>query len=251
VTATGDLPRAHRGLIDDLRAALVAQGDPERAVRMQTYMKSAVPFHGVPAPAVAAIERDVFPRHPLADYDTWRDTVLALFREGGHREEWYAAVALADHRHYRAHAREQRALEVYEELVVTAAWWDVVDTVAGHLLGGLHAAHPAWMALEMRAWASDASMWKRRAAILSQLQRKDETDLRLLYACIEANLPGTAVGGEFFIQKAIGWALRQVAWRDPGGVVRYVEANRERLSRLSKREALKNVLKSGEISAIP
>jgi 3-methyladenine DNA glycosylase AlkD len=80
-------------------------------------------------------------------------------------------------------------------------------------------------------------MWKRRAAIICQLRRKRDTDLALLYDCIEPNL----ADGEFFIRKAIGWALRQYAWTDPREVKRYVRAHRGRLSPLSVREALKNV----------
>jgi 3-methyladenine DNA glycosylase AlkD len=69
-------------------------------------------------------------------------------------------------------------------------------------------------------------MWKRRAAILCQLRRKRETDLALLYDCIEPNLADQ----EFFMRKAIGWALRQYARTDPAEVKRYVKANRNRLS---------------------
>jgi 3-methyladenine DNA glycosylase AlkD len=80
-------------------------------------------------------------------------------------------------------------------------------------------------------------MWKRRAAILCQLGFRRETDLDLLYACIEPSLESK----EFFLRKAIGWALRQYAWTDPREVRRYVTANRERLSPLSVREAMKNI----------
>ncbi len=241
------LPYADRDLVAAMRRALEERADAERAPQMQRYMKSEMPYHGVPSPAVKASCREVFAEHPLADYSAWRDTVLAMFRDASHREAWYCAVALAEYRKYRAHARRRESLALYEELVTGSAWWDVVDTVASHLLGPLHAEHPGWMAEQMRAWATDADIWKRRSAILSQLARKDEADLALLYDCIAPNMDDR----EFFIRKAIGWALRQVAWRDPDEVVRYVEAHRERLSPLSKREALKNVLKSGRIAAIP
>ena len=88
----------------------------------------------------------------------------------------------------------------------------------------------------MLAWAGGDDLWKRRSAILCQLGWKGETDLGLLYACIEPSLGSK----EFFLRKAIGWALRQYAWTDPGEVLRYVAANEERLAPLSRREALKN-----------
>jgi len=120
---------------------------------------------------------------------------------------------------------------------VPGAWWDFVDAIAGRQLGDILRTDPARMSKLMRRWARDPNMWKRRAAILCQLGFKRETDLTLLYDCIEPNLGDK----EFFIRKAIGWALRQHAWTDPREVKRYVKANRDRLSGLSVREALKNI----------
>jgi 3-methyladenine DNA glycosylase AlkD len=124
-----------------------------------------------------------------------------------------------------------------EEMIVTGAWWDYVDTLASRNLGSILRAEPRRMKPLMRRWARDANLWKRRSAILCQLGFKGTTDLVLLYDCIEPNLSGR----DFFIRKAIGWALRQLAWTDPKEVRRYVKANRDRLSPLSVREALKNV----------
>ena len=89
----------------------------------------------------------------------------------------------------------------------------------------------------MRRWSADPDMWKRRVSIICQLRFKKDTDLDLLYANIEPNLGDK----EFFIRKAIGWALRQYAWTDPEEVTRYVRSRESRLSGLSKREALKNI----------
>ena len=80
------------------------------------------------------------------------------------------------------------------------------------------------MARTMRKWSRDPDLWKRRVSITCQLGRQDETDLRLLYDCIEPNLADR----EFFIRKAIGWALRDYAWTDPNEVERYVRENEER-----------------------
>jgi 3-methyladenine DNA glycosylase AlkD len=80
-------------------------------------------------------------------------------------------------------------------------------------------------------------MWKRRTSILCQLKFNKDTDLRLLYSCIEPSLDSR----EFFLRKAIGWALRQYAWSDAGEIRRYVREHEDQLSPLSKREALKNV----------
>jgi len=86
-------------------------------------------------------------------------------------------------------------------------------------------------------WSTDDDMWKRRCAILCQNRAKRATDLAPLYDCIEPSLESK----EFFLRKAIGWALRAYAWTDPDEVRRYVTENAERLSGLSRREALKNI----------
>jgi 3-methyladenine DNA glycosylase AlkD len=129
------------------------------------------------------------------------------------------------------------AMPMFEEMIVTGAWWDYVDAIAGRQVGEILRKDPRRMKPMMRRWASDDHMWKRRTAILCQLGFKGETDLELLYHCIEANVAHK----NFFIRKAIGWALRQYAWTDPKEVGRYVRAHRDELSPLSMREATKNI----------
>jgi 3-methyladenine DNA glycosylase AlkD len=159
-----------------------------------------------------------------------------LWRPARFREERYAAIALTGDRAY-APFQTLETLPLYEELIVTGAWWDYVDTVAGRRIGPLLARYPRPMARTLRTWSRVDNLWKRRTAIIAQLGFKRDTDLRLLYDCIEPNLDDT----DFFIRKAIGWALRQHAWTDAAEVRRYVKANRNRLSGLSRREALKNI----------
>ena len=128
---------------------------------------------------------------------------------------------------------------MYEEMVVSGAWWDFVDLIASRRLGPLLQEYPGPMRKKMLAWSRSKNMWKRRSAILCQLSFKADTDLELLYECIEPSLASK----EFFLRKAIGWALRQYAWTDPREVRRYVRAHAGELSPLSQREALKNIRK--------
>jgi len=153
-----------------------------------------------------------------------------------YREEWYAAVELTGVRAALPYQTPD-ALPLYEEIIVSGAWWDIVDGVAKHRLGLLLQEHPRPMRRAMLAWSRDDDMWKRRASILCQLKFKADTDLELLYACIEPSLSSK----EFFLRKAIGWALRQYAWTDPREVQRYVRDHDAELSGLSRREALKNL----------
>jgi 3-methyladenine DNA glycosylase AlkD len=221
--------------LEALRAALTEVADPAKAPAMAAYMKSAMPFLGVPKPARAAVLKRVLADVPLPTAAAWREAVLALWRGAEYREERYAALALARDKRAKAF-HDMAALPMYEELIVTGAWWDYVDEIAAHCLGLLLERHPAPMREAMLAWSRDDDMWKRRSSILCQLRFKERTDLKLLYACIEPSIASK----EFFLRKAIGWALRQYAWTDAREVQRWVQKNEARLSGLTKREALKN-----------
>jgi 3-methyladenine DNA glycosylase AlkD len=222
-----------------LHSELVRVAVPSRAAAMQAYIKSTMPFLGVGAVPLRAACKRAFSRIELKDPATWRDTVLAIWREARFREERYGAIELCADRRARPF-QTMDALPVYEEMIVTGAWWDLVDALATHRLGDLLRRDPVAMTKKMLRWSRDQNLWKRRSAILCQIRFKKDTDLELLYACIEPSLASR----EFFLRKAIGWALRQYAWTNPREVKRYVREHETQLSGLSRREALKNVLKA-------
>src|SRR5262245_58536165 len=229
--------RAAGPLVDAVHAELGRRADPAKAPAMQRYMKSAMPFLGVQTPTLRRVCRDVFARHPLEEFAVWRDTVLALWRGATHREHRYAAVELASARRYAAW-QTMRTLPMYEEMIVTGAWWDFVDALA-HRLGDVLRREPVAARARLRLWARSPDLWKRRAAILSQLGFARDTNLTFLHACIAPSMQSD----EFFLRKAIGWALRDLAGGYPATVVRYVKRWEHRLSPLTRREALKNVLR--------
>ena len=220
-----------------LRSELRRAADPERAAGAQAYMKSAMPFRGVGAVPLRKVCRQVFGAHPIATAEAWRRAVLSLWRTADYREERYAAIELTGARRYRRF-QTLETLPMYEEMIVTGAWWDYVDAVAIHRVGEmLLRDYPRPMKRTLLRWSRDPDLWKRRTAILSQITFKRDTDLAFLYDCIAPSLASK----EFFLRKAIGWALRQYAWTDPREVARYVREHDAELSPLSKREALKNV----------
>ena len=236
VPAVADRP--DRALVDAVRAALHAVADPVAAGPMQAYMKSSMPFLGVPAPARSTALRPVLAAHPLADPATWRGTVGTLFRDAAYREERYAALAIA--RRYPAHLAAEPApsLDLLDDIVVTGAWWDVVDEAAIRLLGPLLLGHPAAIRPAVQRWARDADRWRRRAAVICQIAAKERTDTALLAEVIEANVADQ----DFFLRKGIGWALRQHARLDRDWVRRFVATHE--LSPLSRREAVKHLRSS-------
>jgi len=219
-----------------VRAALRRVADPAKASPMQAYMKSKMPYLGVNAVPLRKVCREVFAGVDFPTAAAWRRAVRGLWRGARFREERYCAIELTGVRRF-DRFQDLAALPMYEEMIVTGAWWDLVDGIAGHRLGTLLRRFPREMKREMRAWSRSDDLWKRRSAILCQLTFKKATDLDLLYATIEPSLGSR----EFFLRKAIGWALRQYAWTDPTEIRRYVREHEKQLSPLSKREALKNV----------
>lgn len=209
-------------------------------------MKSRMPYWGVPAAPFRAMCKRVFADYPIDDAATWRADALAIWRGANHREERYAAIALTGDKRAKAF-QTMASLRMYEEMIVSGAWWDFVDGIASHRLGALLRHEPKPMKKTMRLWSKCDDLWKRRSSILCQLTFKEETDLVLLHDCIIPSIGAP----DFFLRKAIGWSLRQLAWTDPKEVVRFVRAHKDELSPLSKREALKNVLKAGIVSKIP
>jgi len=203
---------------------------------MQAYMKSAMPYHGVPTPILRQVCKATFADVPFSSAALWRKQVLDLWRPARFREERHAALCLAADKRARTF-QNLAAVKMYEELIVSGAWWDYVDDIASHRIGAILTDYPEPMRRKMLSWSRSDNLWKRRTAILCQLGFKGRTDTDMLYACIEPALASK----EFFLQKAIGWALRQYAWTDPAEVRRYVRLNQSRLSALSRREALKNI----------
>jgi 3-methyladenine DNA glycosylase AlkD len=224
-----------------VRAALAGAGDPVRAAQQQAYMKSDLPYAGLTAPELRALLKPLLAEHRFTDRAQWQAAVLELWEDATHREEWYAAVALLRHRAYRAWI-DPDLLPLLERLVRTGAWWDVVDEIASHLVGQVLLDHRAVVTPVMDAWSVDPnSLWIRRTAMLAQLRHREQTDTDLLEQVLVANLDDTAYGKEFFIRKALGWALREHARTDAAWVERFVATHADRLSGLSRREALKHL----------
>jgi 3-methyladenine DNA glycosylase AlkD len=128
-------------------------------------------------------------------------------------------------------------LDLYRRLIVEGAWWDLVDSVAVDLIGRLWSTDRAGMRPVLESFIDDESLWLRRTALICQIGLKGETDHAMLFDFCARR----AAEKEFFIRKAIGWALREYAKTDPQAVRDFIALNRDRLSGLSYREASKHL----------
>jgi 3-methyladenine DNA glycosylase AlkD len=220
-------------LIEATQRELRGVADPARAAPMAAYMKTDMPFYGVQKAGRSSVLRTLKRDHPPDDVTEYREAVLGLWQLP-HREEKYLAISYA--RAFNEYITTD-AMELYERLLVDGAWWDFVDEIASHLVGRVLLRERSDLAPTMRSWISADNIWLRRTSIICQLRHKAETDTAMLDDACTSNLPDT----EFFIRKAVGWALREYAKTDPDWVRSYVETHQGELSGLSYREATKHL----------
>jgi 3-methyladenine DNA glycosylase AlkD len=218
--------------IGQLRAALEAVADPERAEPMARYLRNQFPFLGVPSPILRQAAKPTLAAGRGASGD---DLVAFADRCWEQPEREFQAVGALLLRRWIG-ALEARHIDDLERYLTTRSWWDTVDSLAAWSVGPLVRANPELVEV-MDRWIDDDDIWLARTAIIHQLSYKDETDGDRLFRYAEARAGDT----EFFIRKAIGWALRQYARTEPDRVRAFVAANRDRLSGLTVREALRHL----------
>jgi 3-methyladenine DNA glycosylase AlkD len=128
-------------------------------------------------------------------------------------------------------------IKLLEHLIVTKSWWDTVDWLATRIVGVRFRQNPELISSTHSRWIKSGNIWLQRVSVLFQLKYKDKTDMKLLFSTIQE----LSESDEFFIQKAIGWALREYSKTDPAVVQKFIDENE--LAPLSRREALKVISK--------
>ncbi len=222
-------------LVRAVRDGLAALADPAAAPAMEAYMRSVMPFRGVPRPARDALVRELVATRPAPDAPAFGALVRELWDGAEFREDRYVAIALTGLRRW-SPPQDASWVPLYRRWVVEGAWWDTTDEIAPKRVGPLLRADPAAVAPVLRRWSTDPDRWLRRAAVIAQLGSRGATDTDLLAAVLRANVDDR----DPFLRKAVGWALRQHARTDPDWVRRFV-AEHPGLSPLSRREALRHL----------
>ncbi|HEY5981953.1 MAG TPA: DNA alkylation repair protein [Anaerolineales bacterium] len=221
--------------VRDLRTLLLRHANPKNAGPMQRYMRDQFEYLGLKGPELGALLREHIASRglpSLAELDPILRELWALPQ----REFQYAAMSLLERLEMQLPAAFIRTLE---HLIVTRSWWDTVDTISTGTLGLHFRRFPRIRERYLLKWRRSKNFWLRRACILFQLNYKQDTDFPLMQAIILENLGSD----EFFINKAIGWALRQHTRVDPKAVRKFVAETP--LHPLSAREALKWLNKRG------
>ena len=206
-----------------------AHANPERAIRMKAYMKDQFNYLGLPSPLRRELTKKFY---ASAGYPPLQQLV-AIVDEAWkmpYREfKYFALELLVKMKKKSGHD----AIHLYERLITSESWWDTVDLIAPSLIGYHMQQYPEERDQYIAKWIQSDNIWLQRSCILFQLKYKDKTDTTLL-SDITLQLKESK---EFFIRKAIGWALREYSKTDSGFVIRFVQQHE--LSGLSHREALK------------
>lgn len=205
--------------------------NPTNAKAMEAYMKDKFKFFGIKTPDRRAMLKEFYQIHGVPQIDVVDEYVKVLWQLP-EREMQLTAQEIAGK--YMKKAPPQK-IEFYEYMIVNKSWWDTVDYIAIWLVGTLFKNHPEMIEEYVEKWMNSGNFWLQRTAILFQRNYKENTDEALLFNLCE-RLSGEK---EFFIRKAIGWALREYSKTNPEAVIDFVHSHK--LSPLSSKEALRRI----------
>lgn len=210
-------------------ARLTPMADPETASAMQAYMRNQFEFLGIQSVPRRAAMKALLSSAQRPSINELSTVINQLWQLP---EREYQMVALDLLIAYK-NRLPATILNDLQRWLTTQSWWDTVDLLATHIAGELFTRYPAESAPFLVHWRGSDNIWLRRTTLLFQLKYKARTDDALLFSLITDNQSDT----EFFIQKAIGWALREYSKTNPDAVTHFIE--QQNIHGLAKREALK------------
>lgn len=220
------------GFTENLENAFVAKRNPENAFAMAKYMRNHFSFFGIKTEERRRIFKDICKENNKELIENPREIALILYSKP-ERELHYCAIEILIKQLKGNYKKDD--IQLIEKLIITNAWWDSVDTIAKYILGEYLLERPLETEKVIQRFSNSDNMWLNRSAILFQLGYKQKTNFEILKSECEKHKKSN----EFFIQKAIGWALREYAKTDPEAVRNFVAS--ADLKTLSKKEALKNM----------
>lgn len=220
------------GFCNELEKVFRENANREMAIPMENYMKNNFLYLGIKTDARRALMLQVYNNNKAEVKTHYREICWKLFNKK-EREFHICAIDLIQKEIKKKYLLEDQVL--IEKLLVTHSWWDSVDTIAKYLLGGYLLQFPGELDAIIERFSNSENRWLNRSAIIFQLSYKEKTDFDLLKSECEKHKDSK----EFFIQKAIGWALRDYSRFNPKGVLDFV--NSTNLKPLSVREAIRNI----------
>jgi 3-methyladenine DNA glycosylase AlkD len=220
-------------LVGTLDAQLQAAGTPARAVSERAYLKSSLEHYGASVPAIRAVAKGVRRAHPDMTHTALVELVTGLWAEPVHERRMLVVELLIVF----ADRLGPRDIGMIERMLRESGTWALVDSMSATVVGGLVVRHPDLADHVLDRWATDPDFWIRRSAMLALLGplRKGGGDVERFFGFADAMLDER----EFFIRKAIGWVLREMARQRPDLVFDWLAPRARRASGVTVREAVK------------
>lgn len=224
-------------LVKFIRSEFEGLADEAKAGPMAAYMKTEMPFYGIQKPERIPVYKVMKQEFPAQTQSQYESAIKALWKLP-HREEKYAALEFAKQN---KRFITVKSYPLYRSLIESGAWWDLVDDIATNLISDSYAGERAAIKPIIEEWIDDSDIWIRRTAILAHNHHKAKTDWQQLFDhCLRR-----AHEKEFFIRKAIGWALREYSYVNPQAVKAFLQKNKAQLSALSFKEGAKQLVRAG------
>lgn len=214
-----------------LESTFTKNANLEYAFKMKKYMKNKFEFFGINSPIRRELSREFLRKENLPPLEILNDVLIELWNKPQREFQYFAMELLSKY----SKQLESEDYQLFEFMITNNSWWDSVDYIASNLIGTQFKLFPKLMKPISREWINSDNMWLQRTAIIFQLKYKGDTDTILLFEFIKLHVASS----EFFIRKAVGWALREYSKTNPESVIEFVQKHEQHLSGLSKREALK------------
>lgn len=221
----------HQKIIADLLLAYESNANRTKAFEMKAYMRNRYEFFGLPMPLRRKIAL-TFMKQLLAIKDDHFEEIIRTLWNHPNREVHYFAMEYA----FKAKKMWTKdSIQIFEWMITTNSWWDTVDYIASNLIGNFFTKYPDLIKPTIQRWNNSDNFWLHRVTLIFQLKYGAKTDADLLFRQCKKY----ANSEEFFIRKAIGWALRQYSKFNPKDVSKFIQSNK--LSTLSVKEGSKYI----------
>lgn len=221
--------------IKNISRIFLANRNLDYAIDMKRYMRNKFEFVGIKSPIRKELSKPFLKKANLPPVDSIEEIVKEFWKKPEREFQYFAMILLSKY----SKKLDANDYKLFEYMIINKSWWDSIDYISPHLVSTHFKLFPQLTKPISEKWVNSNNMWLQRSAILFQLKYKTETDTELLFNYINR----LASSKEFFIRKAIGWSLREYSKTDPKLVLEYVTRNEDKLSGLSKREALKIIIK--------
>lgn len=218
-----------------LQSEFESHSNPKIAAEQKAYMRNQFEYFGIKTTNRRELQKPFLSKEFLPKKNQLSEIVKILWQKPQREYHYFAQELVFKYKNQ----LEKEDIALFEFMVLNNSWWDTIDFIAPKLINPYFKLFPKERDVYIKKWLDSQNIWLQRSAILFQLKDKEKTDTDLLTFVIHSLISSEMASKEFFINKAIGWVLREYSKTNPKWVIDFVAKNESKLSNLSKREALR------------